>query len=116
MSGAATLDLLTEGTFLSLERGGLLVGYAKRTLIAQVSAVIVHERECVWFLAVERSCARYFADWLTAAAGKRSGCTMVWCLPFAGTRVGARLRTASGVNHATQSGIERHGRAADQNS
>lgn len=71
LSGAAALDLLTEGTFLSLERGGLPVGHAKRTLIAQVSAVVVHESESVWLAAVERSRARYFADWLIAAAGDR---------------------------------------------
>ena len=69
LSGAPALDLLTEGTFLSLDRGGLPVGHAKRTLIAQISAVVVHERESVWLVAVERSRARYFADWLTAAAG-----------------------------------------------
>jgi heterotetrameric sarcosine oxidase gamma subunit len=67
LSGAPALDLLTEGTFLSLDRGGLPVGHAKRTLIAQISAVIVHESESVWLLAVERSRARYFADWLIAA-------------------------------------------------
>ena len=69
--GPAALDLLTEGTFLSLDRGGLPVGNAKRTLIAQIPAVIVHERECVWLLAIERSRARYFVEWLIAAAGAR---------------------------------------------
>jgi heterotetrameric sarcosine oxidase gamma subunit len=67
LSGAATLDILTEGTFLSFDRDGLPVGHAKRTLIAQISAVIVHERESVWLLAVERSRARYFSDWLSAS-------------------------------------------------
>jgi heterotetrameric sarcosine oxidase gamma subunit len=67
LSGSAGLDLLTEGTFLSLERAGLPVGHAKRTLIAQIAAVVVHESESVWLIAVERSRARYFADWLIAA-------------------------------------------------
>jgi heterotetrameric sarcosine oxidase gamma subunit len=71
LSGAGALDLLTEGTFLSLERDGLSVRHAKRTLIAQVMALIVHERESVWLVAVERSRARYFADWLIAAVEAR---------------------------------------------
>ena len=71
LSGSAALDLLTEGTFLSLERAGLPVGHAKRTLLAQIAAVVVHESESVWLIAVERSRARYFADWLIAAAGVR---------------------------------------------
>jgi len=68
LSGAMSLDLLTEGTFLSLERGGLPVGHAKRTLIAQIAAVIVRKGPSDWLIAVERSRARYFADWLGAAA------------------------------------------------
>ena len=66
LSGA--LDLLTEGGFVSLEREGLPVGHAKRTLIAQVAVVVLRESENVWLVAVERSRARYFADWLIAAA------------------------------------------------
>lgn len=68
LSGPNSLDLLTEGTFLSLEPGGLPVGHAKRTLIAQVAAIVLHESDTVWLIAVERSRARYFADWLSAAA------------------------------------------------
>ena len=71
LSGSAALDLLTEGTFLSLERAGLPVGHAKRTLIAQIAAVVVHESESVWLIAIERSRARYFADWLIAATATR---------------------------------------------
>jgi heterotetrameric sarcosine oxidase gamma subunit len=40
LSGMASLDLLTEGTFLSLERGGLPIGHAKRTPIAQIAAIV----------------------------------------------------------------------------
>jgi heterotetrameric sarcosine oxidase gamma subunit len=75
LSGAPALDLLTEGTFLSLARGGLPVGHAKRTLIAQISAVIVHESESVWLVAVERSRARYFSNWLTASVSTASTCS-----------------------------------------
>jgi heterotetrameric sarcosine oxidase gamma subunit len=67
LSGSDAIDLLTEGTFLSLERTGLPIGNAKRTLVAQIAAVIVHESASVWLVAVERSRARYFADWLIAA-------------------------------------------------
>ena len=35
LSGTAAIDLITEGSFLSLERDGLPIGHAKRTLIAQ---------------------------------------------------------------------------------
>jgi heterotetrameric sarcosine oxidase gamma subunit len=73
LSGASSPELLTEGTFLSLEPGGLPVGHAKRCLIAQVAAIFVHESDSVWLIAVERSRARYFADWLTAAATSTNG-------------------------------------------
>ena len=63
-SGDAVIDLLNEGSFISLERGGLPVRHAKRTLIAQVVAVVVRQSESVWQVAVERSRSRYFVDWL----------------------------------------------------
>jgi heterotetrameric sarcosine oxidase gamma subunit len=69
LSGRAGIDLLTEGGFVSLERDGLPVGHAKRTLIAQTAVVVVRESERSWLLAVERSRARYFVEWLSAAAG-----------------------------------------------
>jgi heterotetrameric sarcosine oxidase gamma subunit len=71
LSGAASLDLLTESTFVSLERGGLPVGHAKRTLIAQIAAVVIRKSENAWMIAVERSRARYFADWLSASAAPK---------------------------------------------
>ena len=71
LSGASSLDLLTEGTFLSLEPSGLPIGHAKRALISQVAAIFLHESDSVWLIAMERSRARYFADWLTAAATSR---------------------------------------------
>jgi heterotetrameric sarcosine oxidase gamma subunit len=67
LSGARALELLTDGGFVSLERDGLPVGHAKRTLIAQVAALVVRERESTWLVAVERSRARYFVTWLKAA-------------------------------------------------
>jgi heterotetrameric sarcosine oxidase gamma subunit len=67
ISLAGAFNPLTEGGFVSLERNGLPVGHTKRTLIAQVALVILRESEDVWLVAVERSRARYFADWLTAA-------------------------------------------------
>jgi heterotetrameric sarcosine oxidase gamma subunit len=71
LSGATALDLLTEGGFVSLERCGLPVRHAKRTLIAQVAVIIVRETESIWLVAVERSRARYFVDWLSAASDSR---------------------------------------------
>ena len=71
LSGAAAHDLLTEGTFLSLERGGLPIGRGKRTLIAQIVAIVIRERESVWLIAVERSRARYFVEWLNAGTESR---------------------------------------------
>lgn len=60
LSGPHALDLLTRLSFVSLERGGLAVGSAKRTLVAGIPAVIVHKPGQVWWLGVERSRARYF--------------------------------------------------------
>jgi heterotetrameric sarcosine oxidase gamma subunit len=75
LSGQASLDLLTGGSFLSLERGDLPIGHAKRTLIAQIPAVVVHEHESVWLIAVERSRAHYFMNWLKASADSRDALT-----------------------------------------
>ncbi len=68
LSGSGAFELLTEGGFVSLERAGVPIGYAKRTLLAQVAAIVVRESESVWLVAVERSRARYFRDWLRGAA------------------------------------------------
>jgi heterotetrameric sarcosine oxidase gamma subunit len=71
LSNAGALDLLTEGGFVSFERNGLAVGHAKRTLIAQIAAIVVRAEESVWLVAVERSRAGYFVNWLSAAAQSR---------------------------------------------
>jgi heterotetrameric sarcosine oxidase gamma subunit len=68
LSGPNSGDLLKEGGFVSLEQGGLAAGHAKRTLIAGITAIVVHEEEGVWLIGVERSRAPYFADWLAASA------------------------------------------------
>jgi heterotetrameric sarcosine oxidase gamma subunit len=67
LSGSGALGLLTEGGFVSLEQAGLAIGYAKRTLVAQVAVIVLRESESVWLVAVERSRARYFMDWLRSA-------------------------------------------------
>jgi heterotetrameric sarcosine oxidase gamma subunit len=68
LTGSGARELLTEGGFLSLERDGLAAGRAKRTLIAQIAVVLVHESESVWLVGVERSRVRYFVQWLSSAA------------------------------------------------
>lgn len=73
LCGLQAQDLLVDGGFTSLEPGGLPVGSAKRTLLAGVSVIVVHERDQEWLLGIERSRARYFVDWLRAAAAAR-GC------------------------------------------
>lgn len=67
LSGAGSDHLLKEGSFISLERDGMADGNAKRTLIAGITAVIIRRSRNVWLLGVERSRARYFCRWLTAA-------------------------------------------------
>ena len=68
LSGDAAGELLAEGGFVSLERGGLPVRHAKRTIVAQVAAVVTLVDQSVWLVGVERSRGRYFAEWLIAAA------------------------------------------------
>jgi heterotetrameric sarcosine oxidase gamma subunit len=72
LSGPDAFDYLTEGSFISLEVSGLRIGHAKRTLIAQIAAVIVRHDLNIWQIGVERSRARYFVDWLTAAADSQT--------------------------------------------
>jgi heterotetrameric sarcosine oxidase gamma subunit len=67
LSGPKAFDLLSEGGFVSLERTGLVVGHAKRTALAGVAVVLLHERVQTWLIGVERSRAIYIADWLRAS-------------------------------------------------
>jgi heterotetrameric sarcosine oxidase gamma subunit len=69
--GSQALSLLTEGGFVSLERDGLDLGHAKRTCLAGIAAIVVHERPHTWLIGVERSRAIYFASWLRAAENRR---------------------------------------------
>ena len=68
LSGADAWDLLTEGGFVSLARGGVPIGQAKRTLIAQVAIVLIHQDADSWLLGIERSRAPYFVAWLSRVA------------------------------------------------
>ena len=68
LDGAGALLMLQEGGFLSLAKDGMRVGHAKRTLIAGITAVIVRQSVETWLVGVERSRARYFADWLRSCA------------------------------------------------
>ncbi|SNT75597.1 sarcosine oxidase subunit gamma [Paracoccus seriniphilus] len=64
LEGAGVEDLLHQGGFISLQAEGLPVGHAKRTLLAGIPAVVLHEGETRWTIGVERSRCRYFTDWL----------------------------------------------------
>jgi heterotetrameric sarcosine oxidase gamma subunit len=62
--GSKAGEFLKRGGFISLERNGLPVGFAKRTLIANIPAVVIHDSEVDWLVSVERSRAQYFAAWI----------------------------------------------------
>lgn len=64
LRGETVEELIQQGGFISMERGGLAVGHAKRTLLASITAVIVHQSEFEWLVAIERSRADYFLAWL----------------------------------------------------
>jgi heterotetrameric sarcosine oxidase gamma subunit len=66
LCGIESGDLLRRHGFVSLERGGLPLGHAKRTLVAGIAAVVVREGENAWLVGVERNRAHYFADTLVA--------------------------------------------------
>jgi heterotetrameric sarcosine oxidase gamma subunit len=72
LSGRHALALLTDGGFVSLERGGMPVGCAKRTLLAGVSVIIFRKDIQAWLLAVERSRTEYIASWLQDVAKRSS--------------------------------------------
>jgi heterotetrameric sarcosine oxidase gamma subunit len=79
LSGRGSSSLLKQGAFLSLERGGLATGYAKRTAVAGIAAILVHPGENVWLVGIERSRAHYFADWLIARARSAAEIEPVVC-------------------------------------
>jgi heterotetrameric sarcosine oxidase gamma subunit len=64
LSGAEALNLLTEGSFVSLEPGGMPIGCAKQTRLADVAVIVLHIDSQSWLLGVERSRGMYLATWL----------------------------------------------------
>lgn len=64
LEGHRAEDVLRQGSFISLARSGLPRGHAKRTLIDGIPAVVFHEEAEVWRVAVERSRAVHFRNWL----------------------------------------------------
>lgn len=71
--GQQSTNLLRQGGFVSLERNCLEIGHAKRTLLASIPVVVVRKASAAWLLGVERSRARYFADWMSASAPRADG-------------------------------------------
>lgn len=68
LRGEGAEDLLRQGGFLSLARDGLPVGHAKRTLIADVAAVVIRPSRTEWLVGIERSRSAYFSSWLASCA------------------------------------------------
>jgi len=66
LDGGGAEDLLRQGSFLSFSTSGLPVGHAKRTLVAGIPAVVQRRGETAWTIAVERSRAHFFVDWLNS--------------------------------------------------
>jgi heterotetrameric sarcosine oxidase gamma subunit len=66
LSGKHALGCLQGSAFVSLDREGLQLRHAKRTLIADINSVIIREREEGYLLGVERSRAHYLAARLCA--------------------------------------------------
>jgi heterotetrameric sarcosine oxidase gamma subunit len=66
--GPDSLALLRRGAFLSFEREGIQIGAAKRTLVAEVNAIVARPEADRFLVGIERSRARYFMDWLLLAA------------------------------------------------
>jgi len=64
LEGRRAEDMLRQGSFISLARGGLPTGHAKRTPIDGVPAVVFHEAAETWRVGVERSRAAHFRNWL----------------------------------------------------
>jgi heterotetrameric sarcosine oxidase gamma subunit len=67
LSGSESLNRLTAGGFVSLERDGLSVGRVKRTALAGIEVIVFRTAAATWLLAVERSRARYFVTWIASS-------------------------------------------------
>ena len=59
LEGSSVESMLRQGGFISLQSGGLRLGYAKRTLLAGIPAVILHEAHTRWTIGMGRSRARF---------------------------------------------------------
>lgn len=66
LEGEAAEDALRQGGFISLASEGLPTGYAKRTLMAGIPAIIHRRTAHKWMVGIERSYASYFSDWLNS--------------------------------------------------
>ncbi len=66
LSGDDAEPLLKQGGFLSLEGPALMPGHSKRTLIANISVIIVHTTSN-WLIGVERDYVKYFVTWAAEA-------------------------------------------------
>lgn len=64
LAGDRVEDTLRQGGFITFEPGGLPLRYAKRTLIAGISVLLLTVAESVWHVGVERSRVGYFIEWL----------------------------------------------------
>lgn len=64
LTGERSEDLLRQGSFISLSKGGLPVGCAKRTPINGIATILYREDDLTWLIGVERSRASYFHHWL----------------------------------------------------
>ncbi len=64
LTGEQSEDLLRQGSFISLSKGGLPVGCAKRTPINGIATILYREDDLTWLIGVERSRATYFHHWL----------------------------------------------------
>lgn len=73
VEGEAVEDLLRQGSFLTFDPAGLPIGFAKRTPIAGIPAVVLRKSENTWTIGVERSRTHYFVKWLTKLTQNFSG-------------------------------------------
>jgi len=64
LGGDNAENLLKQGGFISLAKGGLPVGHTRRTRIASIPIIVSREKSDDWLVAVERSRARYFHNWM----------------------------------------------------
>lgn len=64
VEGPIANDLMMQGGYVSLEPEGLQVGHLKRTIFADIPVIILRRERELWTVAVERSHARYFLDWM----------------------------------------------------